>query len=234
MVSFPWESSSGPLTQTTQRDRSVFVKSRELRHGCLYRCRVCDAPWYLFGQPEIMHAVPNERLDLISKWNEHPQLLSDEFKTILQSIGRTPPDRYGNGREFNETPCCVETVHGETIERAVVSLQQHAPIEDWRNYRLASEIARIKPSASALPLAVRIATSQAEEVSMGFAPTYIESPEKEILTLNWTQHFLVKPGWDANKVALSRKAVDTQSPPVIYNGTEGIVYFVADEDLPIH
>lgn len=214
-------------------DQAVFAEPKPLRYGTLYRCKACGQPWYLHGEPAFMSFVPRERLPLIQRWNEQPILLPPEHLSELQRIGRTPPDQYGNGRQFHETPCAVTTLQGEPIEIAVVSMQRHAPFERWRDYRLASEIAQIRPSPYALRLSVRVASSQADEVAMGFAPTFVELPDSEVMALNGTQHFFVQEGCDATDIFLYRRPLKQPGKgkkyPPVYSGTNGIVYFVADD-----
>ena len=91
-----------------------------------------------------------------------------------------------------------------------------------------TEIAEINPSPYALPLAVRVATSKADEIRMGFAPTMVNLPNGELLALNWSQHFLVKDDIDASKVSLSESRIDMKKPPAVYNGPKDVVYFIAD------
>lgn len=228
-VSFNWEQAKTTTRPDARRDLTVFVDAKPLRCGTLYHCKYCGQPWYLYGEPVFMNFVPRQRLPLIQQWNERPILLSREQILKLQKIGRTPPDIYGNGAQFHEIPCAVSTIRGEQIEIAVISFQSHAPFEEWRNYRLATEIAEIRCSAYALPLPVRTATSQANEVRMGFAPTLVELPDGELIALNWTQHFFVKEGCDSSKVVLCDRISDRKNLPLVCNGPERVVLFVADK-----
>ncbi len=173
-----------------------------------------------------MSVVPADRVDLILEWNNGPILLSQEYVQRLERIGATPPDSYGNGRQHKRTPCSVTTTGGERIDLAVVSIQAHAPFETHRNYRLGTEIARLDESPYALPLDVRIATSRAEEIRMGLAPTIIEMTDGKRFTLNWTTHFLVKEGYRA---ADARVAEGNLLPmPEIADEPKEIIYFVVD------
>jgi hypothetical protein len=119
------------------------------------------------------------------------------------------------------------TAGGEQIDLAIVSLQQYAPFEEWRDYRLGSEIATLRPSSHALPLAVRIASSRAEEVRMGFSPTLIDLPGGEWLALKGRASFLVRPGCNSSEAVLSSRTVDWMQPPPVYREPKP-VYFVAD------
>jgi len=176
-----------------------------------------------------MNAVSTERLPLIERWNDKPILLPAGQRAVLAAIGETPPDLYGNGRQYRETPCAVTTVKGEKIDTAIVSVQCHAPFEEWRDYRLASEIAEIAPSPHALPLDVRIACSKAEETHMGFSPTTVELPNGQAVVLNGTPSFFVGGNINAAQIKLSPKAGRGELPP-IHQGTDKIVYFVADPE----
>lgn len=229
-ISFNWRYAEATSRPEMRRDLSVFVNPRPLRYGTLYTCRSCGQAWYLCGDPPFMHFVAKERLPLVEEWDRTPIKLSPRQLYALEGIGRTPPDLYGNGIQFHETPCSVVTREGECINLAVISRQRHAPIEEWRQCRLASEIVEIHPSPHALSLAVRLETTQAEEFRMGFAPTVVVLPSGEELALNWAQHFLVWDQCDASKVVLSSNHFDFRNPAKIYNGTQGVVYFVADED----
>jgi len=175
-----------------------------------------------------MNFVPRDRLPLIQDWNRQPISLRSEHVSEIRRIGRTPPDLYGNGSQYHETPCAVTTDQGERFELAIVSLQRHPPFEDWRTCRLATDIARIGPSPYTLPLAVRVASSQADEIRMGLAPTLVEAPDGVLLTLNWTQSFLVREGCPSSEVVLSNKPVNLKKLPPVYSQPKEVVYFVAD------
>ena len=138
LINFPWrESLANPRIRPVL---GVFRPVESLRWGHLFKCTVCDQPWYLNGDGNVMHFVPRDRLSLIREWNEHPLTLSAEHLEKLEAIGRTPPDVCGNGAQFHETPCGVVTKSGERFDLAIVSRQQHAPFEELRKYRLVSEI----------------------------------------------------------------------------------------------
>ncbi len=227
-ISFNWEYAKATRLRDYQRDLSVFAELKALRYGVLYKCRSCGQPWYLCGDPAFMNFVPMDRLPIIDRWNEHPIALPTEFTECLAAIGATPPDIYGNRSQFQETPCAVTTIDVQKIDMAVISIQRHAPFEEWRNYRLATEIASISPSPYTLSLAVRVASSKAEEVRMGFAPTLVETGDGELVVLNWTQSFFVWRNCKASDVVVSQRRFDWKNPPPVYNGAKNVVYFIAD------
>ncbi|GLQ50904.1 hypothetical protein ACFFJT_06350 [Dyella flava] len=176
-----------------------------------------------------MNHVPPERVDLIRQWNERKIALTEEHLSAINAIGATPPDVYGNGRQYRETPCAITTIHGSSFDLAIVSIQEHASFEEWRHCYLASDIKEVRPSPFALSHEIRVATSRADEIRMGFAPTVVELPSGEIVALNWRQNFLVKADCDASQVIISQRRLDWREPPPVLNTPPGIVYFVADQ-----
>lgn len=228
LLSFDWD-----YAQTTERpeeieDLAVFEPTKQLRYGTLYHCRVCGQSWYLYGTPARMNFVLQEKLAFIEQWQKHPQRLNRSLLKALKKIGPTPPDIYSNGSEYEMTPCMVVTKKGEKIELALVCKQKHAPYEEWREVRFASEIAEIHPSPYALPRAIREATAEAEEIRMSFAPTLIKLPDESYVVLNWTENFFVWPNCPAGEVRLGPIPFDWDVPYEFYMGTPNVVYFVAD------
>ena len=178
-----------------------------------------------------MNHVKDEKLNIIGVWSNSEQKLSIEQSEVLRAIGSTPPDLYGNGSKFVQTPCQIKTKDGEIFECAIVSVQEHAPFEDWRNYMLASEIEEISPSPYALPLEVRLATTQADEIRMGFAPTIVELSNGKRMILNWTTNFLKVAGVESPATKVCSERVSTSNMPEIYQAKEKTVYFIADPSI---
>ena len=207
---------------------AAFTSPEPLRQGTLYRCRACNRCWHLDAAKRMMSHVLEARVPLIRAWSREAIMLSQVFRSQLESIGPTPSDIYGNGREYVETPCSVVTKDGERIDIAVLSNQTHAPFEQSRRYRLGSEIAEIYSSPFALPLDVRVATSQAQELRMGFAPTLVETEDHRLFILNWRESFFVKDGCDPTRVKVSPRGVDLSQMPEIVAPPAEITYFVAD------
>lgn len=229
LISFSWPPEPFSSGATSLPDKGAFVSPEALRRGTLYRCAVCGRPWYLNDAKRMMNHVVDERLSLIRRWNEQPITLRDEMSAELDRIGCTPPDQYGNGHEYREFPCGVVTTVGERIDIAIVSFQRDAPFEHWRNCRLGSDIGSIHPSPFALPLSVRIASSRAEEMRMGFAPTLVEGPAGQLFILNWRADFLVSEACKADEIKLSKRRFDWSNMPRIVGGRTDAIYFVVDD-----
>lgn len=204
-----------------------FVLEQTLKAGHLYRCQNCNNAWYLDPGGFMMNSVQNERLPLIRDWSERRLSLTEELEYALSHIGRTSPDVYGNGAQYEEYPCAVQTTSDEFVSIAVVTKQHHAPFEHYRDYRLGSDIASIQPSDYALPLEVRLVTARAHEQRMGFAPTILETESGERLTANWTTNFIKLDGIDPSKIQVaSTQAYFSDTPPILDEPKP--VYFVVD------
>jgi hypothetical protein len=208
-----------------------FVSWRLLRRGQLYRCRVCGAVWHLDGNSERMTHVADGRLDLVLAWDRQPITLPPEIFAIAEQIGPTPPDLYGNGRERRVTPCAIETVSGEILETAMICIQPEAPVEDHMQFRLGSEIARIYESPFALPAEVRRATSRAEEMQMGFSPTFVEMADGRRFVMNGMTSFMVEKGYDAREARITNgSSFEEEPPPALVKEPRDLVYFIFDGD----
>ncbi len=206
----------------------AYESSKKLRIGSLFKCKSCSHPWYLDKDELFMNSVPLEKLELIEEWNISPIHLTNEQLEILTKIGSTPPDIYGNGRQYRQTPCRVVAKTGEIFNFAIISQQQHTPFEEHRKYRLVTEIQDIQPSPCALPLEVRIATTQAEEMSYGFAPTVVEKPNGDRMILNWTQDFYDRTDCLAADIKIAKDYKVSDCLSNIFDLSAEITYFLAD------
>lgn len=229
LTGFDW---LGAMMHGSSETRAT-VKSLEvmmpLRRGILYQCRACNQPWHLDGGSRWMTIVPRERMPLIRAWNEAPIMLSRTVTQKLAGIGCIRAVHV-NGGDLMETPCGVLTHSGERIDLAFVAIQKDAPVEEWRTYRLGSEIADVYPSPYALPLDVREAGAAAQERAMGFAPSLIVMPDGQSFTLNGRTSFLTEPGYRAPEARISSGGIDDNAlsklPPIASG--QDVVRFVAD------
>lgn len=228
---FSWRHAHERRSPEDLRRISSFAYLRTLRRGSLYKCSVCDEVWHLDEDTERMTHVASERLPLVLTWSREASVLPAAMSGLVQQIGPTPPDIYGNGSECRVTPCAVTTHSGERFDKAVICVQRDAPVEDGLRFRLGSEIADITESPFSLPRLVREASSRAHEVRMGFSPTLIEMPDGRRFVMNGTTHFFVAPGYaasDARTVAGSYFSETT--PPSLVEMPNDVIYFVVDGD----
>ncbi|MDO9474222.1 MAG: hypothetical protein Q7J28_14300 [Caulobacter sp.] len=176
-----------------------------------------------------MTYVNDGRIELVLAWDAAPITLPPDLVHIVQQIGPTPPDVYGNGRERRVTPCAVETSSGEIFERAMICVQADAPVEDHMQFRLGSEIASIHESAFALPAEVRRASSLAPEMRMGFSPTLIEMPDGRRFVMNGMTSFMLVDGYAAKDAQVTNGSYFQENPPPAFIETpKDIVYFIVD------
>jgi len=208
--------------------RAAFTQWKLLRRGALYRCNLCDEVWHLDGADQMMTHVGAARLPLVLEWDRQPITLATSIETRLDQIGPTPPDVYGNGRERRVTPCKITTTAGEEIDPAMVCVQLDAPVQDYGKTRLGSEIASVSDSAFALPLDVRLASSRAHEMRMGFSPSLIEMPDGKRFVLNGMTSFMAEPGYDATAARVVEGNYFGESPPPSFPNAPHITYFVVD------
>jgi len=227
-ISFNWKYALENSKSDLPKNKDLYVNPIKLKKGTLFQCKSCGGHWYLDSDEQFMNHVKDEKLETIELWSNSGQKLSSEQVEALRLIGSTPPDLYGNGSKFTETPCEVRTKNGETFECAIVSIQSHAPFEDWRDYKLASEIESISVSRYALPLEVRLKTTQADEIRMGFAPTLVQLSNGKNIILNWTTNFLKLVGVETAETTVCSERVNTSNMPEIYQTNEKVVYFIAD------
>lgn len=210
----------------SKEDLYIYKFLKNLRIGSLFKCKLCNHLWYLDGEELFINSVPSNKLELIEQWNYSPINLSTEHTQILKEIGRTPPDIYGNGKQYKEFPCKVVTKKGEIFDFAIVVQQKHAPFEGLRNCRLATDIQSIQTSPFALHLEVRIATTKVGEVGMGYAPTFVEKPTGEQMIFNGTQNFYDGKDCLASDIKVAKD--NNYNRGYNYYCNAKVTYFVAD------
>lgn len=230
-MSFNWRTANERRSPEDLSQIASFAHWRELRRGMLYRCRACDVVWHLDGDAEWMTHVQSERLPLVLDWNRVPIILAPALCDIIERIGATPPDLYGNGKERRVTPCEIISRTGERFETALICVQRDAPVQDHMRFRLGSEIAEVRESPFALPRAVREASSRADEMRMGFYPTLIEMQDGQRFVLNGMTSFMAKPGYTAADAHVVESSYFDEDPaPSIVETPNDEIYFIVDGD----
>lgn len=227
-VSFNWAYAQERGNSEDVERIAPFIQWRSLRRGSLYRCNVCDEAWHLDGAEQTITHVHSLRLPLVLEWDQQPIALAKEVEVQLERIGPTPPDVYGNWGDKRVTPCKVITTEGEEVDPAMVCVQLDAPVQDYLKTRLGSEIARVSNSSFALPLEVRLETSRAHEMRMGFSPSLIEMPDGKRFVLNGMTSFMDEPGYDAATARVTKGNYFTERPSPSFPQNPAITYFIVD------
>lgn len=205
-----------------------FVRWKLLRRGSLYRCNSCNEVWHLDGADQTMTYVSSARLPLVLEWDRQPITLPEEMGARLEEIGHTPPDVYGNGSGQRVTPCKVITIAGEEVDPAMVCIQLDAPVQEYMETRLGSEISSISNSSFALPLDVRLASSRAHETRMGFSPSLIEMADGKRFVLNGRTSFMAESSYDAAQARIAEGDYFAENTPPAFAQVPAITYFVVD------
>jgi hypothetical protein len=230
VVSFNWAFAHERRSLEDMERIAPLVRWKSLRRGELYRCDVCDEFWHLDGSGQTMTHVSSTRLTLILAWDREPIKLADDLDARLEQIGPTPPDVYGNCSDRRVTPCKVVTTAGEKVDPAMICFQLDAPVQDYMHFRLGSEVAGIEVSQLALPLDVRLASSRAEEMRMGFSPSLIVMPDGKKYVLNGMTSFMSESGQNASDARVFEGSFFTEDPAPPFLRSPDITYFVVDGD----
>jgi hypothetical protein len=201
---------------------------RRLKVGVLYGCPACHAKWYLDDGEETMSVIPAARLPLLDAWNSRSVRASSEVLLAAAGIGATSrPQVLTRGRCL-QVPCDAVTKAGQHIEMAMLLFQSGPPIDLADSaVGLVDELARIEPSAIALPARVRLATTEAHEVRMGLSPTIVMAPDGQVHVLNGTVNFFTAFGIRGQDIVLSNASV-SEWPPMMAEEPKTITYFVGD------
>ncbi len=191
---------SKPLAALLQSLRA----ERALKSGTLFRCTVCNGPWYRSSTEDWLERVPTGAETLLLEWGAHPLELTPEHAALLRAIGATEADLMGNQRGLFRFPCSVTLASREVFDPAILLVTKQPPISSSRLPAfLYSPALEIRASRFALPRSVRAATSEAEEEQAGFSPTAVAA-EATIFLLNGARDVLCHPTVDASQLRVLR------------------------------
>jgi hypothetical protein len=112
----------------------------------------------------------------------------------------------------------------------MICIQLEAPIQFGINFRLGLEVGEIAASESALPLDVRLASSRAVEMRMGFSPSLIEMPDGKRFVLNGMTSFMAEQGYQAGDARVAPGDYFTENPPPAFPQRPDVTFFVVDGD----
>lgn len=227
-ISFNWGFAHERGSPEDAERVAPFTLWKLLRRGSLYRCNICHEVWHLDGSGQTMTHVGSARLPLVLGWDRQPIELRKDLEARLEQIGPTPPDTYGNWSDRRVTPCRIITTAGEQVDPAMLCVQLDAPVQDYMHFRLGSEIADIRDSAFALPLDVRLASSRAGEMRMGFSPSLIEMPDGKRFVLNGVTSFMAETGYNAAEARVAAGSYFDEDPPPPFLHSPAITYFIID------
>jgi hypothetical protein len=203
---------------------------KNLKFGQLYTCRLCGSNWVLDTDRYAMTRVPDGRRDLLNEWNDTKLPIEPGHLQVLDAIGGTAI-KYEMGRDgVIAIPCAITIQSGERFDPAVVWITRRPPIDNFViRTRLYRNVKAVEPSRFTLPMDIRRATVLAPEVSMGFAPTRVMSPDGTPFAVHWATLFFNKNGVTGSEIRLSaRRFRKDESITVADSDFDQATYFLAD------
>lgn len=176
--------------------KKYYIKGHICDFGAIYLCPNCKTPWYLNNKETVLSPFWNtERID---EWLTIPKVLRSEIREMFYTIKATPPDFYGNGRDFIDLPCKITLTNNEVIDFAIVRLQKDPPFinpySHYKDYLTVDKLKKIEASEFALSADLRLKTCQMREIRMGFTPTRVIGTNGVQYLLNGVTNFFNQDG----------------------------------------
>ena len=195
-ISFDWDEAERGQLHVSGRPP---VNVRGLRvvgsakGGDILRCSRCGRSYSRTTRRNVSDhrprtaSVPADRETWLREWSAGPLRPRPDVWAGLRAIAATPV-----GDDGLAIPCRSVLDSGEDLDPALFLFRRGPPIESWISRAVwAPQVRVVAPSRLALPPSVRLAVSRAEEVTNGFYPTCVVTPDGQDLTLNGLgQHFL--------------------------------------------
>jgi hypothetical protein len=177
-----------------------------------------------------MERIPPERTALLWEWDAGPIALTAQHLQILEQIGATEADHYGNGRGVLKVPCAIRAKSNEVFDPCLLQITKRPPIAQWQKHvRLGTMGEEIFSSNYALPLEVRLAALQAEELRMGFSPTVVESKDGRTFVLNGSANICSYGSVQGKDLILSHKPFSfSDATPILTENIVQMVYMYFD------
>jgi len=165
---------------------------RKLRFGRLLACDDCGQEWFLDESRTMLYLLEKDQLPLFERWSRRALRVPAAIRPKLAAIGATPPDLYGNDKEFIWIPCAAKFKKGGWTDLALISLQKIPPVSglNYKKTRFLDEVADVRPSAYAVPRDVRAVAAKSEEILNGYQPTFVSTSDGKAFTLVGTVNFV--------------------------------------------
>jgi hypothetical protein len=176
-----------------------------------------------------MHRVTRDKTELLFEWADGHEVPTNHVVSQFKEIGPTGPDRWGNGRGEIKIPCSIATKSGASNQRAIAVITKMPPISyDRKSALLGNQVTTVARSDFALPLDVRLATLNATETSMGFAPTCVQA-NGQFFILSGPSVFF-EYGWlKGRDISLCPiPPLPIRDFPIVGNDNSGITYVYYD------
>jgi hypothetical protein len=155
----------------------------------------------LHEHKQSLNRIQEHLLPLARHWNQTSLTLNATVLSVLSGIGGV----LGYYKDCIAVPCFVNCASGQQHEKAVVLVIKHPPHQWYETGMVhwSDEIAAVTASPYALPLDVRKASAEKQEVSMGFAPVGIVDNQGKEYTLPCEGRFFDYSGVKGEEIRLS-------------------------------
>lgn len=209
---------------------------RSLKFGELLRCSACAQEYFRAprrdgkGSQRWAAPISPDRREWFQRWDAGLFRPEPDVSEVLRTIGAVPGTVDGLGMDTISLPCAVRLTSGQMLDPALYQFRRSPPIEHWIGRVVwATEVREALPSRLALPIAVRIAGSQAAEIRMSFRPLPVLTSDGREFTLDGPEDFMDVPGVDAHSVRV--RPWGSQSDiggPLVHMPLERITFVIAD------
>lgn len=210
-----------------QRYVEALTLLASLKFGKLYACRRCRAQWYLGENRAMASLVEPDQEQRVQVWSSRPLRPSTKMLRVLRTIGGTPPNGAHEALGVS-IPCKCVMKNGEVVDFCLIDFG-HDPSLTYKRVRFVDEVESIQVSQHALPPDVRVASYDASEISMSFAPTLLVAPNGQKFIVNWATAFFDAEGVKGEELRLGREPIDRNHlPPVYSNNLDKITVILCD------
>ena len=208
-IGFGWDA------KDNQRYVEALTLLAPLKFGKLYACRRCRAQWYLGENGAVASLVEPDKEQRIQAWSSRPLRPSAEMLQALRRIGGTPPKGAHEALGVS-IPCKCVMKNGEVVDFCLVDFGRDPGLL-YKQARFIDEVAAIEVSRYALSPDVRVASYNANEISMSFAPTLIVGRNGQKFIINWATSFFDAEGVKGSELRLGKEPIGRNHLPPVYS-----------------
>lgn len=171
------------------------------KFGTLYNCSFCGRSWFQTDDKKRIDLIQERLLPLSHYWNQTSLSVDAAHLHKLAHIGGTHNPYY----QYIGVPCSVRNASGQRHDKALVMFGRQPPYFWYRPEAVhwAGEIVEVAASPYTLPLEVRRATFEKQEIAMGFATVGIVDPQGCEYTLSCQSYFFDWKGVRGEEIRLS-------------------------------
>jgi len=208
----------GQWADTVKDVRKYYEKKQSFDFGTIYLCPNCKTPWYLDHNETALSSLWNT--ERINEWQSVSKDLPSEQMRMFNAIKATPPDFYGNGRDFIDIPCRVTLTDDKILDFAIVRLQKDPPFiypySHYNDYLTIDKVKKIETSEFVLNADLRLNTCQMREIRMGFMPTRVLGSNGVQYLLNGVTNFFYQDGIKGSELTSVPKGQENHEKNLVY------------------